>query len=252
MSRLKGKTALITGSSSGIGEAVALAFAKEGASHIVLNYPVPEERANAEAVAGAVSKLGASAIALRADVSIAEEVDALIAGATEFCGHIDTLVNNAGIAHGDLVEDLPIDTWDRVINVHLRGTFLVTRAALPGMYARNFGRIINTASQLAYNGAPGLAAYTAAKGGILSFSRSLALEVGQRNVRINCVAPGATRTPILNGVDPAVLDAIKASIPVGHFAEVGNIAPAYVFLASADGDHFQGQCVSPNGGDCFL
>ncbi len=250
--RLNGKTALITGSSSGIGEAVALAYAAEGASHVVLNYPVPEERVKAEAVASAVSKLGASAIALQADVSNAQEVESLVAGASEFCGHIDILVNNAGIAHGDLVEDLPIETWDRVINVHLRGTFLVTRAALPGMYARNFGRIINTVSQLAYKGAPGLCAYTAAKGGILSFSRSLALEVGQRNVRVNCVAPGATKTPILSGVDSEVLDAIKAAIPVGHFAEVENIAPAYVFLASADGDHFQGQCVSPNGGDCFL
>ena len=139
-----------------------------------------------------------------------------------------------------------------MIGVHLRGTFLLTRAVLPGMYAAGFGRIINTASQLAYKGAPGLAAYTAAKGGIISFTRSLALEIGSRDVRVNCVAAGATRTALLNAVPPDVLEAIRAGIPVGHLAEIDDIVPSYVMLASAAGRHFQGQCLSPNGGDHFL
>lgn len=217
-----------------------------------MNYPAPGERKKGEAVVSAIEKLGAKTVAVQADISQPSEVDTLVSKTLEFCGNIDVLVNNAGIAHGDMVEDLSVETWVRVINVHLRGTFLVTRAVLPRMYEQNYGRIVNTVSQLVYKGAPGLSAYTAAKGGILSFSRSLALEVGPRNVRVNCVAPGATNTPILDGVQPDVLEAIKAGIPVGHFAEVENIAPAYVFLASNDGEHFQGQCISPNGGDCFL
>lgn len=250
--RLEGKTALITGSSSGIGAGVAGLYAREGASHIAINYPGETERARAEAVVQSLEAAGAKAIAIQADVSDANDVDAMVAAAREFAGHIDILVNNAGIAHGEPVEEIPVETWDRVIGVHLRGTFLTTRAVLPSMYERGFGRIINTASQLAYKGAPALAAYTAAKGGILSFTRTLALEIGTRNVRANCVAPGATHTPILDGVPEASLEAVRAAIPIGHFADVDDITPAYVFLASRDGDHFQGQCISPNGGDCFL
>jgi len=167
-------------------------------------------------------------------------------------GRIDILVNNAGIAAAGAVHELAAAVWDRVIAVHLRGTFLVTRAVLPGMYARGRGRIINTASQLAYKGAPGFAAYTAAKGGILSFTRTTALEIGARDITINCVAPGATLTPILDDVPPAVLEAIRAAIPLGRLAEVADIVPSYVFLASDEARHYQGQCLSPHGGDVFL
>jgi 3-oxoacyl-[acyl-carrier protein] reductase len=139
-----------------------------------------------------------------------------------------------------------------VIAVHLRGTFLVTRALLPQMLARGAGRIINTASQLAYKGAPGFAHYTAAKGAIISFTRTLALELGSSGVTANCVAPGATHTPMLADVPDALLEAIRQSIPLGQLAEVDDIVPSYVFLASEDGRHYQGQCISPNGGDVFL
>lgn len=249
---LHGRTALISGSSSGIGAGVALAFARAGAAFVVINYPVEAEAAAAEAVAAEVRNLGVQALAVQADVSDEGQVAHLVATALEAAGRIDILVNNAGIGHGDLVDEMPIATWDRVIGVHLRGTFLLTHAVLPGMYAHGFGRIINTASQLAYKGAPGLSAYTAAKGGIISFTRSLALEIGSRDVRANCVAPGATRTPILNAVPPDVLEAIRAGIPIGHLADVGDIVPSYVFLASEAGRHYQGQVLSPNGGDHFL
>jgi 3-oxoacyl-[acyl-carrier protein] reductase len=136
--------------------------------------------------------------------------------------------------------------------VHLRGTFLMTRKVLPLLYAQGSGRIINTASQLAYKGAPGFSHYTAAKGAILSFTRSVALEIGARGVTINCVAPGATRTPMLADVPAEVLEQIRGGIPLGRIAEVEDIVPSYVFLASDDGRHYQGQCISPNGGDVFL
>ncbi len=249
---LLGRTALISGSSSGIGAGVALAFAQAGAAFVIINYPVEAEANSAEAVADQVRSLGAQALAVQADVSDEGEVERLVAAALGAAGRVDILVNNAGIGHANSVEELPVATWDRVIGVHLRGTFLLTHAVLPGMYAAGFGRIINTASQLAYKGAPGLSAYTAAKGGIISFTRSLALEIGSRDVRANCVAPGATRTPILDAVPPDVLEAIRAGIPIGHLADVDDIVPTYVFLASEAGRHFQGQVLSPNGGDHFL
>ncbi len=251
-SPLHGRTAMISGSSSGIGAGAALAFARAGAAVVVINYPAEAEAAAAEAVAAKVRSLGAKALAVQADVSDESQAAHLVAAALEAAGRIDILVNNAGIGHGDLVDEMPVATWDRVIGVHLRGTFLLTHAVLPGMYAHGFGRIINTASQLAYKGAPGLSAYTAAKGGIISFTRSLALEIGSRDVRANCVAPGATRTPILDAVPPDVLEAIRAGIPIGHLADVDDIVPTYVFLASEAGRHYQGQVLSPNGGDHFL
>jgi 3-oxoacyl-[acyl-carrier protein] reductase len=249
--RLADRIALVTGSSSGIGAAVARAYAAEGAD-VVVNYPTGAERAKAEAVAADVRALGRRGIALEADVADENAVQSLVDRAHAAFGRIDILVNNAGIAHGAPVEDIAVAMWDRMIAVHLRSVFLVTRLVIPGMYARDYGKIINTASQLAYKGAPGFTHYTAAKGAILSFTRSLALEVGARNVSVNVVAPGATRTPILDNVPPDLLEAIRRSIPKQRLAEITDIVPAYVFLASEDARHFQGQCLSPNGGDVFL
>lgn len=249
--KLTGKAALVTGASSGIGRGVALAFAAHGA-RVAVNYPNDTERDAAQAVCAQIATDGGSATAVMGDVSDEAQVAQMMNRAVAELGPLDILVNNAGIAHTGMLEDIPVATWDRILAVHLRGTFLCTRAVLPGMYERRFGRIINTASQLAYKGAPGLTHYTAAKGAILSLTRSLALEAGDRNVTINCVAPGATRTPILDSVPDALLEQIRASIPLGKMAEVADIAPSYVFLASQDGSHYQGQCLSPNGGDIFL
>jgi 3-oxoacyl-[acyl-carrier protein] reductase len=251
MSKLNGKKALITGSSSGIGAGVALAFAKEGAD-VVINFPDSSQIENADRICEAINEAGSKAFAVMADVSSEEGAKKLVDEAVNAFGRIDVLVNNAGIAHTAPVEEIPVDVWDRMLAVHLRSQFLVTRLVLPMMYEQNYGKIINTASQLAYKGTSGLSHYAAAKGAILSFSRSLALEVGERNVNVNVVAPGATHTPILDAVPDDLLEAIRLSIPKGRLAEVEDIVPAYVFLASDESNHFQGQCLSPNGGDLFL
>jgi 3-oxoacyl-[acyl-carrier protein] reductase len=249
--QLANKTALITGSSSGIGAGVAAAFAAEGA-RVVVNYPVDEEAAKANEVVSGITSIGGEAIALKADVSDQEQINAMVSDAEKHYGAIDILVNNAGIATSGPVETLPVDDWDRLFAIHVRGTFLTTQRVLAGMYERDCGKIINTASQLAYKGAPGFSHYTAAKGAVLSFTRSLALEIGERNVNVNAVAPGATFTPILDDVPDDILEVIRQGIPKGRLANVEDIVPSYVFLASEQARHFQGQCISPNGGDVFL
>lgn len=251
MFNFDGRVVVVTGSSSGIGAGVAGALAAAGAS-VVINYPNDAQRTNAEEVAQTLSVTGRDPLLVRADVSREDEVAAMQATVDAAHGRVDVLVNNAGIANVAPLEDMKASQWDELIAVHLRGVFLCTRAFLPGMYARDYGRIVSTASQLAYLGAPGLTHYTAAKGGIVSFTRSLALEIGARNVTANCVAPGATRTPILDGVPDDMLEQIRLGIPKARLAEVEDIVPSYVFLASEEARHITGQCISPNGGDVFL
>lgn len=251
MGRLDGKKALITGSSRGIGAGIARAFAREGAD-VAINYPSPSEASEAEDLRVELLPMGCRAIAVEADVSDEAASAALAERALEAMGRVDILVNNAGIAHTAPLEEISVSDWDRVLSVHLRGTFLVTKHILPAMYEVGHGRIINTASQLAYKGAPGFTHYTAAKGAIISLTRSLALEAAPKGVTVNCVAPGATKTAILEDVDPDVLEAIRQAIPLGRLAEVGDIVGSYVFLASDEAGHYVGQVLSPNGGDAFF
>eukprot|EP01062_Namystynia_karyoxenos_P018052 TRINITY_DN16687_c0_g1_i1.p1 TRINITY_DN16687_c0_g1~~TRINITY_DN16687_c0_g1_i1.p1 ORF type:complete len:504 (+),score=202.82 TRINITY_DN16687_c0_g1_i1:87-1514(+) len=257
--RLQDRCALVTGSSSGIGRGVALQFAREGA-HVALNYPTgaEQERLHCEALAEEIGKMGRKAIICPADVSDERQVAAMVGKVISQFGKLDILVNNAGIANAAPIEDMAPEMWDRLMAINLRGVFLCTRAVLPHMYQRAeepgnwHGKIINTTSQLAYKGAPAFSHYTASKGAMLSFTRSLSLEIGKRRVRANCVGPGACMTPILAGVPQEVLDGIVASIPSGRMATVDDVTPAYVYLASDESNHVVGQCISPNGGDMFL
>ena len=190
MGKLEKKRALVTGSSSGIGAGVALAFAREGAD-VVVNYPTPKQQEAAEKIAEEVRSAGRKSEAIQADVSEPDQVAQLVEGGVAALGGIDILVNNAGIAATNKVEDMAIEEWDRMMAVHLRSVFLVTRLVLPMMYRENSGKIVNTASQLAYKASPGLSHYVAAKAAIVAFTRCLALEIGTRNV--NTKLRGARR-----------------------------------------------------------
>ena len=251
MGKLEGRRALVTGSSRGIGAGIARAFAAEGAD-VAVNYPSADERQNAEEVRAAVAAAGRRSVALQADIAVEDEANRLVDETVAALGGIDILVNNAGIAPGLLLEDTTTETFDRIFAVNVRGMFMITRRVLPMMYAQDYGKIINTASQHAYSGWPGLTAYTASKGAIVSFTRSLAREVGARNINVNSVAPGGTRTPILADVPPELVEEVRLGIPKQRIAEVDDIVPAYVFLASDEARHFHGQCLSPNGGDVML
>jgi len=245
---LTGQVALITGASSGIGKGVAESFLNNGAT-VIVNYPKKAEEEPANRLIANSMGIGSTYLA---DVSVESEVTRMVEHIVGKFGKLDILVNNAGIARSATVENITTKDWLDMFSVHVNGTFFCTRAALPHMYKRNYGRIINTTSQLAYKGAPGFAHYTAAKGAIISFTRTLALEVGKRNVCVNSVAPGATKTPILDGVPDDILEGIRANIPRGILAEIEDIVGTYLFLASRDASHYRGQCLSPNGGDVFL
>jgi 3-oxoacyl-[acyl-carrier protein] reductase len=169
---LNQKVALITGASSGIGRGVAIAFAQSGC-HVYINYPPGEGDQNALSVQSEIHQNGGLASLAPADVSSESQVNSMFAELLASAGRLDILVNNAGIARSAPIEEISIADWDAVMGVHINGTFLCTRAALPIMYQQNYGRIINTASQLAYKGAPGFAHYTAAKGAILSDRKSV-------------------------------------------------------------------------------
>lgn len=251
MGQLDSQTALITGANRGIGAGVARAFAAEGA-HVAINYPNAGAADEAQALCAEIESSGGKAIAIEADVTNPSAVAAMITDAIAQLGSLTTLVNNAGIAHAAPVEDIDPDIWDQVFAVHVRGTFLTCKYALPHMYARGSGRIINTTSQLAYLGAAGFAHYTAAKGALVTFTRTLALEAAPKGVHVNAVAPGATHTAMLEDVPDEILEGIRQSIPLGKLAEIDDIVPSYVFLASEGARHYIGQVISPNGGDMFL
>mmetsp|Transcript_126038 Transcript_126038/g.288488 ORF Transcript_126038/g.288488 Transcript_126038/m.288488 type:complete len:328 (-) Transcript_126038:19-1002(-) len=252
--RLEGRCALVTGSSSGIGAGVAVRFAREGADVAVNHVPTDEGGKRAcDSLKRDILALGRRCIVVAADVSKEADVNAMFQEVQREFGKLDILVNNAGIATGGgPVTDITVEAFDKLISVNLRGVFLCTRAAIPIMKANGYGRIVNTASQAAYTGPAWLSHYCASKGAIISFTRSVARELGRTNVRINTVAPGATMTPMMSGLGQPLLSAIAASIPLGTIAEVDEITPSYVFLASEEADYYLGQTISPNGGDCFL
>ena len=251
MGRLEGKVALISGTGGGQGRAAALRFAREGA-RVIVNYPDQAEELNAAGVRAEIERMGVQALDLRADVSVEHEAQTLVDTVQRNFGRIDILVNNAGIGNVARVEAMPPSQWDRMIAVNLRSVFLCTHFVLPIMYRQDYGRIISTASQLAYKGGAGLAHYCAAKAAIIAFTRSLSHEIGTSNITANCVAPGATQTRMVEGLDKDLMDSLIASIPKRRLATIDEIVPAYVFLASDEARHFVGQCLSPNGGDVML
>jgi len=244
MARLAGKTAVVTGGNTGIGRAVCLAFAEEGADVAILWI---DGEAEAATLVATIQAFGRRALAVRADVSREADVRAAFKSALDALGQIDILVNNAGIQKAQAVIETSVEDWDRMMAVHLRGTFLCSREVVPHMQARGSGKIINMTSQLAYTGRARYTAYSAAKGGVLTFTRALAQELGPA-IQVNAVAPGLVDT----GFDPLPerrKREIAEALPLKRLGRPDDVAPVFVFLASDDARYFCGQTLGPNGGE---
>ncbi|EWY40940.1 hypothetical protein N825_33960 [Skermanella stibiiresistens SB22] len=246
---LEGRTALVTGGSRGIGGAIVELFAASGAK---VGYCQYGDDANAADLAAKQDAAGLPVVHTVCDVSKEGDVDRLAQWAGEALGHVDILVNCAGIGGDLLFEDVSVEAFDRMIGVHLRGTFLVTRKFYPAMADKGWGRVINFSSQLAYKGAPGQSHYCAAKAGIVGFTRALSYEAAPKGVTVNSIAPGPVETDMLMGLSDGWRAMKQAQLPIGRFGRVDEIAPTALLLASEAGSFFVGQTVSPNGGDVML
>src|ERR1700754_1201637 len=249
MMKLEGRVAVVTGSASGIGKGIATAFAREGADMVVADKV--DESGAAEVMEG-ISAHGRGALFVHTDVADEESVNNMAATSLARFGRVDILVNNAGIFTESLLEDMPVEDWDRVVNTNLRGTFLCTRALIGQMLARSDGRIINIASQLGQIGGTSVAHYCASKAGIIGLTKALAREVSTRGVLVNAIAPGPIQTPLLDSETEEWRSAKLKELPIGRFGTVDEVTPTAVLLASSDGSYYVGQTLGPNGGDVML
>lgn len=244
LNQLDGKVAFVTGAGSGIGRASARVLAERGAALAISDL----DGSAAERVAAEISKSGGTALAIRADVSRLDEVEEAVARATEALGRIDIVFSNAGIL--DQAEFLEIDDarWQRMLDVHLGGTYHVFRAALPQMLERKWGRLIATASIGAFTGGVRLAHYCAAKAGILGLTLALASEVARNGITVNAVAPGVIDTPMVGGTSERWRSGMTKAIPMRKLGQPEDIAHAVAYLASEEAAYVTGQALSPNGG----
>jgi 3-oxoacyl-[acyl-carrier protein] reductase len=247
--KLDGRVAVVTGAASGIGKGIAEAFAAEGADVVVADRAAEEDAAE---VLAAVRGAGREALFVRTDVADEASVREMAQAALERFGRVDVLVNNAGIFTESLLEDLSVEDWDRVVGTNLRGTFLCTRFLIGQMLDRRDGVIINIASQLGQIGGAAVAHYSASKAGVIGLTKALAREVSTRGVRVNAIAPGPIKTPLLDGETEEWRSAKLAGLPIGRFGEVSEVTPTAVLLASSDGSYYVGQTLSPNGGDAMV
>jgi 3-oxoacyl-[acyl-carrier protein] reductase len=245
--RLKDKIALVTGSSRGVGRAVALGFAKEGAK-VVINYTSNENAANE--VVDAIQSMGSEAIAVKADVAKKKDAEGLVGAAVETFGKIDILVNNAGFTRPALMIKMTEDQWDQVVDIHLKGAFLCSQAAGVRMKEQNSGKIINVMSVAGLVGTVGQINYSAAKGGILSMTKSIARELARYNVCCNVISLGIVATDMTEKIrsDEKLRDIYMNRILLKRFAEPDDISPAFVFLASDESNYITGQLLCVDGG----
>jgi acetoacetyl-CoA reductase/3-oxoacyl-[acyl-carrier protein] reductase len=244
MARLTGRFALVTGASRGIGRAIAMALAHEGAS-VALNYRSGVDEARA--VAADCAALGVKTLLLQGNVSQRETWTQMIAAITDAWGRLDVLVNNAGITRDRTLRKMTDDDWMEVINTNLNACYYGVSAVAALMSAQNYGRIINISSYTGQAGNFGQANYSASKGGIIAFTKTAAIELAKHNVTVNSLAPGFTLTEMLAKVPEPVQIQIKSRIPMGRFGQPEEIAKAVLFLA-ADADYVTGQQINVNGG----
>jgi 3-oxoacyl-[acyl-carrier protein] reductase len=239
------RVALVTGGSRGIGRAICLALAEQG-HRVAVNYAARAD--SAEEVVNRIVSGGGLAVAVQADVADVAAVEAMFESVSSSLGAPTVLVNNAGITRDNLLLRMSVEDFDEVLATNLRSAFLCTKAALRGMLKARWGRVISIASVAGLAGNPGQANYAASKAGLVGFSKSVAKEVGQRNITVNVVAPGFITTDMTEALGDEVRDEAKASITLRRFGEAAEVAAAVAFLASEQAGYITGQVLGVDGG----
>ncbi len=245
--KLDSKIALVTGSSRGVGKAVALGFAKNGAD-LVINYTSNQEAA--DSVVSEIQSMGRKAIAVKADVAALSDVNDLVNAAVDTFGRLDILVNNAGFTRPAMMVKMSEEQWDQVVDIHLKGAFMCSQAAARHMKAQNSGKIINVTSVAGLVGTVGQINYSAAKGGIISMTKSIAREMARYSVCANVISLGIVATDMTEKIrtDEKLKEIYMNRILLKRFAEADDISPAFVFLASDDSNYITGQLLCVDGG----
>ena len=240
-----GKVAIVTGGSRGLGRGIALELGKRGAK-VVVNYHANAAAANE--VVQLIKDAGSEALAVQSDVSQYDAAQSLIKAATEFGGRLDILVNNAGTTRDMLLAMMPEADWDLVIATNLKSAYNCSKAALRPMMRQKYGRIVNITSVAGLAGNPGQTNYSASKAGLIGFTKSLAKEIGGRNITVNAVAPGFVPTDLISSVPKNLLDEAIKMTPLGRLGTIEDVAYAVAFLASDEAAYITGQVLSVDGG----
>ena len=242
---LEGRIALVTGASRGIGEAIALRLARDGAK-IAINYHTGKDAASK--VVEAIAYAGGEAFSISADVSKEEQAESMVKEVVGRWGTLDILVNNAGVTRDKLLMRMSAEEWDEVINVNLRGAYLCTRFALPLMIRKRSGRIVNMSSVIGVAGNAGQANYAASKAGLIGFTKAIAREVASRSITVNAVAPGYITTSMVDELSEEFQKAILARIPMSRFGTPEDVAEVVAFLCSEAAGYVTGQVIGIDGG----